>query len=433
MESHRVFGLDEVEQELRAPLVPPGRFEVRIGRAGFLRPLDVGDQGDQRIHGDVADLEGAVLDRMDAHPQLLFRPAVTGLAGAVDVQQRAADVMVTDLHRAHTLVRHVAVGAGDARTRVHALVPHLELGMLRLERRRAGFGVRPVLEAVLFVVSQDLVGLQPLVPRIGEPLLGSLEVVLDVALAADVGAHLLACRVAIDVVVLDPLRGLHLLDPFEEARPRHAQLHRVGRVAIDARHRMLDERSSFLVPYLVHRLEALDQVAAAQLLVRHVHRGMTVHAGAGLLHDVLPLGERLVLEHVGMAALFAKVDRERIPGPHRLQPRILFEARLRHDGPWIRFGGRARHGFAPAIAGAHLVHRLAVAVVLHGEVLAPHRWIGRLVVQLHDAVERIPRFLLAREDVHQQRRDRDRGNRSNHDERDEDGRSALHSICPTSL
>ena len=64
------------------------------------------------------------------------------------------------------LVGHVAVGAGHAGARVDALVPHLELGVLGLERRRAGLGVRPVLEADLVVVGEDLLDLEALGPRV---------------------------------------------------------------------------------------------------------------------------------------------------------------------------------------------------------------------------------------------------------------------------
>ena len=72
-------------------------------------------------------------------------------------------------------------------------------------------------------------------------------------------------------------------------------------------------------------LEALDQVAAAELLVRHVDRGVAVQAGARLLRDLLPLGVGLVVEHVGVAALLAEILRERVAGPHRLQARVLLE------------------------------------------------------------------------------------------------------------
>ena len=76
-----------------------------------------------------------------------------------------------------------------------ALAPHLELGVLGLEHRGAALGVGPVPEASLVVVGQDLIGLEPVGPRIGQPLLGPLEVVLDVALPADVAR--ISCRVAI--------------------------------------------------------------------------------------------------------------------------------------------------------------------------------------------------------------------------------------------
>ena len=59
-------------------------------------------------------------------------------------EQRAAHVVVADLDRALAHVGHVAVGAGDAAAGVDALAPHLELGVLGLEHRRAGLGVRPV-------------------------------------------------------------------------------------------------------------------------------------------------------------------------------------------------------------------------------------------------------------------------------------------------
>ena len=100
----------------------------------------------------------------------------------------------------------------------YPLIPHLELGMLRLERGRAGLRVGPVLECTLVVVGHDLLDLEPLRPRIDEPLLRALEVVLDVALAADVGAHLLARRLLVDVVVLHALRRLERADAFDERR-----------------------------------------------------------------------------------------------------------------------------------------------------------------------------------------------------------------------
>ena len=228
---------------------------------------------------------------IDAGPQLLLRPLVAGLAGAVDVEQRALHVMVADLHRAGALVRHVAVGAGHARPRVDALVPHLELGVLGLEHRRAGLGVRPVLEAVLLVVGEDLVGLQALVPRIGETLLGALEVVLDVALAADVGAHLLARRHRVDVVVRS-LPSTAFTFRMPSRKPGRVTRSCIVCGSWQSMHATGCSTSLRASPigHLVHRLEALDQIAAAELLVGHVDRPWQCMQVPGCFVDLLPLG-----------------------------------------------------------------------------------------------------------------------------------------------
>ena len=78
---------------------------------------------DQRRRRALEQLVRAVLDRVDARLDLRLRVRMADLAGAVDVQQRAAHPVVGDLHRALALVRHVAVGAGDAAPRVDALAP----------------------------------------------------------------------------------------------------------------------------------------------------------------------------------------------------------------------------------------------------------------------------------------------------------------------
>ena len=126
----------------------------------------------------------------------------------IDVQQRTAHVMVADLERAFAFVRHVAIGARHAGARVDALVPHFEFRMLRLEHRRAGLRVRPILELLLVVVGEDVLDLQPVRPRIDQPLLRPLEVILHVALAADEAPHLLPRGVAVHVVILHALRWL---------------------------------------------------------------------------------------------------------------------------------------------------------------------------------------------------------------------------------
>src|SRR5687768_1903444 len=58
---------------------------------------------------------------------------MTGLAGAIDIQQRTPDVVIADLHGADSLIRHVTVGARDAGSGVDTLVPHLEFRVLRLQ------------------------------------------------------------------------------------------------------------------------------------------------------------------------------------------------------------------------------------------------------------------------------------------------------------
>ena len=178
----------------------------------------------------------------------------------------------------------------------------------------------------LAVVLVDLVHLQALGPRIGEPLLRALEVVLDVTLAADEAAHLLPGRHRVHVVVLHALARLQGADAFDETRPGHAQRHRVRRVTVDARDRMREVLARLGIRHLVVVLEALDQVAVPGLLVGHVDRRVTVDAGARLLEVLHALGEGLVLEHVRVTALLAEIRGERVARPHRLQPRIFFQA-----------------------------------------------------------------------------------------------------------
>ena len=235
-----------------------------------LRRFEIRDQIHQRIHRHIAQLVGALLNRLDPRLELFLRPLVAGLASAVDVEHRAAHVVVADLERAFALVRHVAIGAGHARARVDPLIPHLELRMLRFEHGRAGVGVRPVLELRFVVVSLDLFDLEPLGPRIDQPLLRSLEVILDVTLAADIGAHLLARRLLVDVVVLHALRGFERADAFDKPGARDPQLHGARIVTVDAGHRMGDELARFGVRHLIQLLEAFDEIAVPRLLVRHI-------------------------------------------------------------------------------------------------------------------------------------------------------------------
>ena len=160
------------------------------------------------------------------------------------------------------------------------------------------------------------------------------------------------------------------------------------------------------VRHLVVVLEALDQVAVPRLLVGHVHRRVTVNAGAGLLEVLHALGEGLVLEHVGVAALLAEVGGEGVARPHRLQPGVFFEARLRDDGARVGLVGCAGHRLAAAVARPLLIDGAQVGVVLQRKVLPPDRGIDGLVGQLHDAEEGVLRFPLAFHDVDEEGRDR---------------------------
>src|SRR6188474_1499445 len=130
---------------------------------------------------------------------------MTGLAGARYVDERAADPVVRDLHRALALIRHVAVRARDAAARVNALAPCLELRMLRLQEVGARFSMGPVVKdvpvrkLVPIVVALDLLDSKSVVPWIEERRLWA-AVVLDMALAADERAHLLPRGVDVRIV-----------------------------------------------------------------------------------------------------------------------------------------------------------------------------------------------------------------------------------------
>ena len=295
---------------------------------------------------------------------------VAGLARARDVQQRAAHPVVADLDRAFALVRHVAVGAGDAGARVDALAPGLELRMLRLQHLGARLGVLPVVEAVavgelrVVVGRLDLLDLQALRPREEQRRLRP-AVVLDVALAADERAHLLARRVGVRVV-------------GRAARRRSRQRSMLGRcgtgaslaasAAMPTRKPGRVTRSAIVsgswqstqltgcAPSTCSnalRVAARDRVrraglrpprrarpgtaslpsatkpgmdvAVAEPAVGRDHRGVAVQARARLRALGDALGLLLVVEHVGVAAALAEVERERVAGEHALQPRVRLE------------------------------------------------------------------------------------------------------------
>src|SRR5678815_2666341 len=128
--------------------------------------------------------------------------------------------------------------------------------MLRLEYRRARKLVSPVAELDLVEVRVDLFDLQTICPRKNEPLLGALEVILDVTLAAHVSTHLVLRRLLVHVVVLNALRCLVRADALDERRAADSQRHVLSIVAVDAGDWMLYELHSFAVRHRVDLLEA---------------------------------------------------------------------------------------------------------------------------------------------------------------------------------
>jgi hypothetical protein len=101
---------------------------------------------------------------------------------------------------------------------------------------------------------------------------------------------------------------------------------------------------------------------------------------AALLLDAL--GVILVVQHVGMAAGLAVVEREGIAGPHGSEPRIGIEFLL-------------GNGIAAAVARPLIIHSAHVAVVLSRPVLPPDGRVDRVFAHFDHALKRHARFALA--------------------------------------
>src|SRR5258708_3197224 len=102
---------------------------------------------------------------------------VARLAGAIDLEQRTIDLVIADLESALPHVRHVTVGGGYGRTRVHPLIPHFKLGMACLDQSSAAVGMIPFLDFLFVLERNDVFHLQALRPREREPLIRWLKVV----------------------------------------------------------------------------------------------------------------------------------------------------------------------------------------------------------------------------------------------------------------
>src|SRR5262249_37235311 len=149
VEAHRIFRHDEVDHELAFALIVASLSQLSIARAFRLLRLDVVDEVDKRVESGVAQVEERILNVFYPSFQLGFWKVVTGLAGTIDLQERAIDLVIADLKTAGAHVRHVAISTGDARTGMHALVPHLELRMARFDQAGATIGVVPFFDFLL--------------------------------------------------------------------------------------------------------------------------------------------------------------------------------------------------------------------------------------------------------------------------------------------
>ena len=120
----------------------------------------------------------------------------------------------------------MAVCAGDSSLSVDSVLCQLVVRVLSLEDMRLAQRVDVVIVVLLVVVSLHILKGHPLVPGEGEVVTVLLEVVLDVTLSTDEGAHLLMRSLG-DV---DPA-ALHSL---YECRAADVQLHRLSIVAVGA-------------------------------------------------------------------------------------------------------------------------------------------------------------------------------------------------------
>src|SRR5687768_16030817 len=175
--------------------------------------------------------------------------------------------MIADLQCTLALVRHVAVGTRNTRTRVDPLVPHLKLRMLRFEHRRARVCMFPVFKLLLIVKSENVLNLKSLGPGVDQPLFRATEMIFIVTLPTNEGAHLLPRRLFIHIVILNPLRGLQSAHAFDERRTRYTQLHRLRIMTIDTRDRMVNKLSSLEIRRLIQCFEAFENISAAELFV----------------------------------------------------------------------------------------------------------------------------------------------------------------------
>lgn len=149
-------------------------------------------------------------------------------------------------------------------------------------------------------------------------------------------------------------------------------------------------------------LESLRDVALTGETIQRQDRRVALQAGSRLLALRHPLRLLLVEQGVEVPAPIAVVESERVPGEDPREPGIPIELLL--CGPCI-----ARPEAAPAISRRGRERGAAIGVVLEGPVLPPDGGIDRRLGHLRDSDEGLPSFLLALEDVRQQRQQDDGG------------------------
>ena len=291
----------------------------------------------------IAHLVDLTLTFIDVLPECLLALAMAHLAGAVDVLQRAGDVVVGVFDAAFGLVRHVAVGASYAALRVDALLSNLILRVLRLEDGCTAEGMDIVIVVRFVVISLGVLHRHALVPREGEVLAFTFEVILHVALGADERAHLLRGGLG-DVLALT-------LESLDQRRTSDLQIHRLRVVAVAAANRVHDLGAQ-LAPrrlvevgyaHLVHHtgyVRTFTRPARSWLNVAlAVYTGVTrTEDGAHVLDGMLMATRRIVFAREGVARPednhlrpgsqhvdgVATVELGREGGVRRLRPSLVF-------------------------------------------------------------------------------------------------------------
>ena len=203
-----------------------GDGEIFVGGSGILGGNDGINRVEDGFFSFAEETSGGVLNINDTVAQFILRPSVTGLAGGINVLERATQPMIGNLDAAFADIGHMAIGAGDTRPGMNTGCPHFKFGVLNLNHRRTRFGVGPIFEAIGIVMGLDVVNRKPLTPWEGQDLVVALEILFDMALGTDIRTHFLAGG----FIQIDTAR-FHCIT---EGGTGDDQFHRVGVVAIAA-------------------------------------------------------------------------------------------------------------------------------------------------------------------------------------------------------